>query len=138
MKRGGFTLVELMISLSILTVLAGSMFYAFGVELRFWQKLTANMTEQQMVNNVMARIVSDIRSAREIVYSATGDDLILLVGQDRIEYSLTNQKLRRRKNNRSSYLTDIGEITAFSVAYPTTRLIEIKVNNDKTRAGLRN
>lgn len=138
MKGRGFTLVELMISLSILSVLAGSMFYAFGVELKFWQRLTANMIDQQMINNVMTRVVSDIRSAREVIYSATGEDLILLVGQDRIEYSLINQKLRRKKNNNSSYLTDVGEIAAFSVAYPTTRLVEVQINNDRTRTFLRN
>ncbi len=138
MKKSGFTLVELMVSLSLLAVLGGSMFYAFGVELKLWQKLTDSMAEQQIINSAMAQIVNDVRSAREIVYSASGDDLILLVGADRIEYSLVNEKLRRKKNDRSSYLTDIGEIKEFAVAYPTTRLVEVSLNNNKARAFLRN
>ena len=138
MRKNGFTLVELIVSLTIFALLLGCMFYAFGVELRFWDKIVMKSEKQQIANIVITRMTQDIRSAAKILAGSNSDKLLLMVGSDTIEYSLTNDKVRRKKNNYSSYLTMEGDIEQLSFSYPTAKLVEINIDDYKTRIGLRN
>ncbi|MBU0671599.1 MAG: prepilin-type N-terminal cleavage/methylation domain-containing protein [Candidatus Margulisbacteria bacterium] len=138
MRKKGFTLVELVVALTIFGLLLGGIYFAFGVELKFWQSIANAGAKQQISNLVLSRMISDIRSAKELIFSANGDELILMIGADRIEYSITNNKVLRKKNNFSVYLTDQGELQTLSVAYPTTRMVEIMLGNLTARASLRN
>ncbi|KPJ66705.1 hypothetical protein AMJ44_08010 [candidate division WOR-1 bacterium DG_54_3] len=137
-ERKGYTLVELIIALSLFATLLGGIFYAWGVELNFWKRAVASVEKQQIANMVLARIVSDIRNAEELLPASDDHRLLLKIGSDAIEYSLVGQKIRRKKNSYSAYLTSEGELKALSFSYPDARLVEIKVEGFMTRTALRN
>jgi prepilin-type N-terminal cleavage/methylation domain-containing protein len=137
-RNRGFTLVELIVALSLFAMLLGGIFYAWGVELNFWKRAVASVEKQQVANMVLARIVRDIRNAGELLPASDDHQLLLKIGSDTIEYSLVNQKIRRKKNSYSAYLTSEGELKALSFAYPDARLVEIKVEGFTTRTALRN
>ena len=138
MKRKAFTLVELIVSLTIFSLLLGIMFYAFGVELRFWEKIVANSEKQQITNMVITRMSRDVRSAAKILSGSNSNKLLLKIGNDSLEYSLKNNKVRRKKNNYSAYLTVAGDIEQLSFSYPKAKLVEIKIDGYNTKIGLRN
>lgn len=138
MKRNGFTLVELLISLSILTLLSGAMYYALGVELNLWKRIVGAGEKQQIANFVLTRIVRDARSASQIFPASNNQKLLLKIGPDSIEYTLINQKIRRKKNNYSAYLTDKGDLQTLSFSYPNAKQVEIKLDGFKGMASLRN
>jgi prepilin-type N-terminal cleavage/methylation domain-containing protein len=138
MKRKGFTLVELVVALSIFSMLLGIIYYILGTELSFWKK-TVNAAEKiQLSNAVLTRIIRDARNAKEILAGSNQDVLALRIGPDRIEYSMANDKIKRKKNNYSTYLTDAGEIDGLSFNYPGAKLVEIRLEGFTTRACLRN
>lgn len=137
-KRKGFTLIELLISLTILSMLSGAMYYALGMELNLWKRIVGASEKQQIANFVLTRIIRDVRSASEILPASNHQKLLLKIGSDSIEYTLLNQKIRRKKNAYSAYLTDKRDIQLFSFSYPASKEVKIKIDEFETRASLRN
>lgn len=137
MKRA-FTLVELLISLSIFSLLLGGIFYALGVELKLWQKAASACQRQQIANAVLTRMVSDIRSAKEVMPASDPEKLELKIEADTVEYSFAEGKIRRRKNGTTAYLTERDDTGPPSFAYPGTKLVEVKLEDFMTKAGTRN
>jgi prepilin-type N-terminal cleavage/methylation domain-containing protein len=138
MKRKGFTLVEMIVALSIFSMLLGGIFHVLGVEINLWERIVSAAEKQQIANMVLSRAVRDIRAAREILPSSGSQKLLLKVGDDTLEYSLVNGKIRRKKNNSSSYLTAENDLHFLSFSYPAYRIVEIEVEDLTTRAYLRN
>lgn len=138
MRRKGFTLVELIISLTIFAMILVSTFYVLGVELRYWKKFVTDGEKQQIANMVITRIARDVRSASEVTPSSASQILLLSAGGETIEYSLIEKKVRRKKNAASSYLTDINDIKTLSFLYPTSNSVEISLENITTMVSLRN
>ncbi len=136
--RQAFTLVELIVSLTIFAMLLGGVYYALGVELNLWKRISASVETQQIGNMLLSRIVRDIREAKEILPASNKERLLLKIGSDIIEYSLTSGKVKRKKNAYTAYLTAEKQIQALAFYYPAPRLIEIKVENFTTKACLRN
>jgi len=137
MNKRGFTLVEIIVSLSIFAILLSSMYYIFGVELRLWQRYITASEDLQISNMVMTKITRDIRAADKII-SSSSDQLSLKVETDTIQYSFSKGKVKRKKNSRSSYLTTKGDLSALSFASLSDKLVEIKINDFSTKIVLRN
>ena len=138
MKRRGFTLVEMIISMTISAMLIGGMLFAFGAGFRLWKKIVSAGEKQQIANMVLTRIIRDARSADKISASSGAGVLSLKTGTESIEYSLADNKVRRKKDSYSSYLTDAGEVAELSFSYPSGKQVEIKVENFKAKVSLRN
>ena len=136
--RRGFSLVELIVALSIFAMLSASILYVFGTELKIAKKIAAASQKRQLVNAVMARISQDIRAASAILPSSIPSKLLLSIEADSIEYSVVNQKVRRKKNGYSAYLTDKGELMSLSFVYPLNKLVEVNLDGAKTKYALRN
>lgn len=137
MTKRGFTLVEIIISLSIFALLLGSMFYVFGVELNLWQRYITASEDLQICNMVMTKITRDIRAADKIL-SSSSDQLSLKVGPDTVQYSFVKGKVKRKKNSRASYLTTEGDIATLTFSCPSEKLVETKINDFSTKIVLRN
>jgi prepilin-type N-terminal cleavage/methylation domain-containing protein len=138
MRRKAFTLVELILALTIFAMMLGGLFYAFGVELKFWDKVVVSSSRQQVAAQVMAQLTRDIRSAYIIVPGSNSKELALKVGTSIIGYTLMNDKVRREKDGRAAYLTDQHEVLNLSFAYPAANLVEVKLDEFSTRITLRN
>jgi prepilin-type N-terminal cleavage/methylation domain-containing protein len=138
MRKKGFTLVELIISLTIFAILLTGIIYALGIELSTWKRIANASEKQQIENLILARITRDIRCAAQIFPASNPDRLSLKIGSDTIEYSFTNAKVKRKKNNYSSYLSIEGDIQALSFSYPATNLVEVRLDDIKTQIYMRN
>ncbi|MFA5113160.1 MAG: type II secretion system protein [Candidatus Margulisiibacteriota bacterium] len=93
MTRRGFTLVELVVALTLFALVAGTITLAFGSYWRNWRKLTKQASLAQIKNLVAERITTDLRA-----------------GDPTIAYSYEAGKVQRRKNGTVAYLTSPGEI----------------------------
>jgi hypothetical protein len=138
MRKSGFTFVVLRVSLLIFAILLGGIIYAFGVEYKTWQRVVRAHEKQQIENAVFLRISGDIRSASEVLPGSYSKLLRLKIGPDTFEYSLANKKVKRKKNNYSSYLTIEEEIQGLEFAYPEEKLVGVNINGRKTNIYLRN
>jgi len=136
MKKG-FSLIELTVALTLAAVFTLSGTYLFFQTYRTWKKISAqieSLTSQQFILN---RIVSDIRSADEVL-SLTQDVLTLRSDRSLISYDMKDSKVRRRKDGGSAYLNESGEVKSLSFAQPKPGLVLIKLNKAQTGAYCRN
>ncbi len=137
-QRPGFTLVELIISLSVFAVLMGTIFFTFGQEVNMWDRLVSTIEGEQIGTMVISKITTDIKSADQILPGSDKDKLLLKIGLDTIEYSLYKNKVRRKKNKYSSYLTDVGDISTLVFSYLGNNLVKIKTGSLSTTVFSRN
>ncbi|MDI6731376.1 MAG: type II secretion system protein [Candidatus Margulisbacteria bacterium] len=136
--KKGFSLVELILSLSIFAFLLVAILYALSGEIKFWKRATDICRQGQIADFAISKIVDDIHSASQILPQSSASVLALSVEANSIEYSLYNQKVRRKTNNSTAYLTDSGEITNLSFNYPRDKLVVVMAENISTEADLRN
>lgn len=136
--RQGFTLIELIISLIIFSIFLSGVLYSFNVDLGFWRKTVAQCEKEQITGFVLARITRDIRTAKAVLPGSDRDTLQLQVGTDIIEYSISNNKVKRKKNNYSSYLTDVDDIKNLSFSFPGPGLVAVTIADLSTTIYLRN
>lgn len=134
----GFTLVELIISLSLLLLLCGSFSAVFVKEARLAQAIALLSEKEQIKNFVFEKIKSDIRAAREILAASNKDTLSLKIDSDLLEYSLVNAKVRRKKNSASQYLCDSQEIKNLSFLYSGGKLVTVELDDFIANVALRN
>ena len=138
MKRNGFTLIEMLVSLTVLFVALGAIFYALGAEIKLWDRIATSIEKQQLSEAVLSRMTRDIRSASEILSASNRQNLFLRIGADTIDYSLSEEKVKRSKNGAAAYLTVENEIKELSFLYPTADLVVIKTEELTTKVFLRN
>jgi prepilin-type N-terminal cleavage/methylation domain-containing protein len=91
--RKGFTLVELVVVLTLLAMASGTIVFAFGSYWRSWRKLVRQAAVLQIKNLVAERITTELRA-----------------GDQTIAYSYQAGKVQRQKNGSVAYLTSPGEI----------------------------
>jgi prepilin-type N-terminal cleavage/methylation domain-containing protein len=116
MKRG-FTLVEMVMAISLMTALLGGVLYAFGGGLRDWRKISDRAATLQIENIVAERLCRDIRGSA-IMTSSTSEEIFLKIGPEVISYKLESGKVRRKKGGSVSYWTSEGEIKKIMFVYP--------------------
>lgn len=127
MKKG-FTLIELIISLTILTLVMGSSFYLLGTVLKSWNKTSKQTENLQIAQLVLDKISRDIRNAKGIKSGSSASELILDYGTKTVSYLYQNSKVGR-KETKVDYLTDVDDIKSLSFAYPKPKLVEINLDS---------
>ncbi len=136
--RKGFTLIELVISLAIFSLLLVTVFSLFNAEVKIWKKIAAKCERTQIANFVLTRLRHDIRRAGQVLPASNPYLLSLKAGPDSIEYSLAGEKVRRKQNGASAYLTFDKEISSLIFSYPSSREVEIELGGYKATFALRN
>ena len=136
MKKA-FTLIELLVVLSLFVIVLGSLLTYVKTHIALQQKVTTLSQETQLIDQVIMRISQDVRPAHAIAPTSTTTQLFLVHGDEIIEYSLANKKVKRKKNKSTAYLTDAGEIVKLIFSYPQEKTVEIIINNTKTRLSCR-
>jgi hypothetical protein len=82
-------------------------------------------------------MIKEIRSADSIAGS-TLIQLKIKYGASLITYDYANNKIRRKKDASTAYLTDVGQVKSLSFSYPKPGLAIINLDQEKTGAFCRN
>lgn len=137
MKSRGFTLVELVIALSLSAVLLAGIFFSFGQGIRNWRIIARSASNMQIKNLVAERITSDIRAAREVSAGSSSEEVVLKNETETIGYKLVDRKVRRRKGASGAYLTSEDEVRKLFFAYPAAGVVEVKLDDFAWKAAVR-
>ena len=139
MSKKGFTLVELIIAISLSALVMVMVSYSLSVFLRTWDKISAEVEMNQISSLVLSRISFEIRSSKGIAASSNATDLVLDTDSGPITYDQNKSKVRRKKNKYSAYLTAGENIGTLSFEYPKTGLVKINLGDGfSTKAYVRN
>jgi prepilin-type N-terminal cleavage/methylation domain-containing protein len=123
--RRAFTLVEMVIVVTLMAAFMGTAFFSLGQIRRSWSR-AADQHENLLISYTVAeRIVADIRSASLILPVSSSQEVQLKVGADLISYRIASQKVRREKNGTAAYLTSENEIKLLSFSYPSAASVQV-------------
>jgi prepilin-type N-terminal cleavage/methylation domain-containing protein len=118
-----FTLIELLIATSLITVVLMSVLYFSISSVRLIMRSAVNAKSSQVTRFVADRIYRDIiQSTGASAASSSGK---LMIG--RISYEFRDKKVRREEGNDIYYLTTEGEISGLKFSYPTPKLVRIEI-----------
>ncbi len=137
MKKKGFTLVELLISLTLASLL---LFFSTQLIFNFIKTsklLSKEIDELQIKQLVLNQIAKDVRSSDSITIKDP-HRLGVKHGSSTITYDINDDKIRRKKDSASSYLTEAGEAKTLSFDYPQEGLVMIKLDSFETGVYVRN
>jgi len=129
----GFTLVELVISLSLISILAiplaGLMYSSVRYEKRAFQK------QENLMNaaSSLDLICGEIKASKEISPSSKPSKLILIFDFYSVSYDLSADKVRRTKNTSVSYLNPDGTINKLSFSYPSANSVIISIGPKRSK-----
>lgn len=138
MKRQGFTLIEMIVALTLSVLVLSAGTFMLSSYLRTYHKLNAALEKNQVKQFTLNKIISDIQFAEGINKSSGPDLLILNLKDDTLRYDYFNQKVRRRASKSTAYLTEPGEISSLSFSYPKPGLVTISLDKIITGAYCRN
>jgi prepilin-type N-terminal cleavage/methylation domain-containing protein len=124
----GFTLVELIVALTLLTALVGGLFFSFGQGLRNWRKITAAAAHLQVESIISERICREVRLGA-VLPASSSSEVFLKIDGEAVSYKLVDSKVRRKKGSTTAYLTDDKEIKRLFFSYPAAGAINITVDD---------
>lgn len=138
MKHRGFTLIEVIIALTLSVLVLSAGTFMLSNYLRTYKKLSAAVEKNQIEQFVLNKLISDIQFAESINSGSAPGLLVLNLKDDILRYDHFNQKVRRRTKLSAAYLTEAGEVSSLSFSYPRTGLVLINLDDATTGAYCRN
>jgi prepilin-type N-terminal cleavage/methylation domain-containing protein len=138
LTRKGFTLIELVVVLSLFPLLLATIISAVGGQLKNIDQATASIRQQQAREMLLWRIMHDIRAGQRVLPITNPERLVLeLKNGDIVEYFTLNGEAKRRINGTTQPLTTRGETGALAFAF-NSKLVEITLDKLSVKASLRN
>jgi type II secretory pathway component PulJ len=136
-KRNGFTLVELLISFTLLSLVLITALPLLGTQMRIYKAQKNLLGKRQIEQRVFALLAKDLRNclALSVVSSA---EINLQLKDQALNYALKNQKVRRKTKEETAYLTLEGEIETLGFKLAGPQLLELTVGQTRRRICLRN
>ena len=137
MKRSGFTLIEILIALTLASLVFLAGFLMLSTFLKTYNKLSFDVDLLQIRQYVLTQMTREVRSA-DSIKNSTAAILVIKNGTSTIQYELTAGKVRRKKDASSAYLTEAGQVKKLAFSYPTTGMVIIALDDLSTGAFCRN
>ena len=115
----GFTLIELVISLSLISILALPIVCLMYSSIKY--EKTAFQKQENIINatSSLDLICADIKASKGISPSSSAAKLVLIFDSFSVSYDLWTDKVRRTKNSSVQYLNPDGTIDKLSFSYPS-------------------
>jgi prepilin-type N-terminal cleavage/methylation domain-containing protein len=115
-RRGGFTLVELMIATVLSAVVFAAIFSAYLFMARNLGRLTYNEQQQTQNRRALFQFSKDVGDATSISGTPTSSSLILVLPSGNVTYSYASNKLTRTTTTTTTLLSNLVSFTF--VYYP--------------------
>ena len=137
MKRSGFTLIEILIALTLASLVFLAGFLMLSTFLKTYHKLSSAINLLQTRQYVLTQMTREVRSA-DSIKNSTPAVLVIKNGALTIQYELTAGKVRRKKDASSAYLTEAGQVKKLAFGYPRPGMVIIEIDDSKTGVYCRN
>jgi len=124
--------------LCVFVLIVASVLACLMVHVKLWQKTAKACEQRQLINSVLINIVREVRTSTALLPTSNQGQLVLQVGTETIEYCLSSNKVKRRKNTSSAYLTEENQIKILAFSYPQNKLIKIVADDFSVEAYVRN
>lgn len=118
MKSEGFTLVELIVSISVLSVILVCVLSFFFAGISLFERTSNDIKSIEAAVFVADKITDDILQSRGISSQSDSAKLYLLQKDESIIYQYKNDKVHRQEGSSISYLTIENEIKGLKFDYP--------------------
>lgn len=136
--KRGFTLIELMLSLSLMVILISGVIFSLGQSGKNWKKLVRGCEKMQAESIVLARICQEVRNSKGIDINSKADELILQIGDEKVKYLWRENKIGKKAGNNLSYLTDTNETDKIIFTYLDGKRVKISIGEYSLCASARN
>jgi prepilin-type N-terminal cleavage/methylation domain-containing protein len=103
-NKKGFTLIEIVVTFTILVLLLGVVASATILTQRFSTGEHSRVQLQSEIRIALAWIDNDVRSSNQLVVS--DNDCFILIGGESIRYCLVGEELTRNDKSIAEYLTN--------------------------------
>lgn len=127
MRSRGFTLVELLVAMSVTSILLVFIFYLFFAGIRVYEKISQNIKQVKVMVFVMDKMTDDVLMSKGIDPISNQQELSLLHDESNILYNYKNNKVRRQKGSKASYLTIENDIKGLEFEYLDSG-VKVKLN----------
>jgi prepilin-type N-terminal cleavage/methylation domain-containing protein len=130
MNKKAFTLIELLISLGLLSLVMSSCFLLLGTQVKTYQKCRSSLAEKQIALRIFNLVGKELRNAETITLVST-NEIFLKVKDQNIIYGVQDVKIKRKSGEQTAYLTNPGEVLTFE-------LLNLTIGNLTQNVCLRN
>lgn len=118
MKSKGFTLVELIVSISVLSVVLVCVLSFFFAGIGLFERTANDIKSIEASVFVADKMTDDILQCRGISSQSDNEKLYLLQKDESIIYQHKNDKVHRQEGSSISYLTVENEVKGLKFDYP--------------------
>ena len=122
-RAKAFTLIELLISMTLVSVIFASLFYFSIASIRSLDRASLNARSSQAVRFVCGRISSDIINSTGPSSGSSASKLVI----GGIGYQFMEGKVKRSEGSDVYYLTTEGEIRDLKFSYLSSKLVRIEI-----------
>ena len=130
----GFTLVEILVAIAVLSLLAVSVLTVLNISDMVWNADMGLVDLQQQTRQAMARMIREIRQADSVtVGSSTVTFSIPWAASGNITYSLVNGQIIRTYNSLTNVLAN--DINSLIFSLPVSDVVEIQLRAQKPVRG---
>ncbi len=127
MKRG-FTLAEMVVACTLLSLFLSGSFFALSSGLRNWRRLANRAAVGQAKLSSAERICADLRAS--ILLAGSGsEEVVLKQGPEIVRYQLVAGKIRRQQGASAAYLTSENEVGRLSFSYTGARRVAVRLDD---------
>lgn len=122
-RSKAFTLVELLISMVLISIVTAAVFYFSLSSLKLSGRINDTAASLQITRSIISRISSDIIQSSGAGAGSTSR--LLILGD--ISYEFRDGKVRRQEGSDVYYMTTEGEIMQLQFYYSSNNLIKIEI-----------
>lgn len=93
-NKNGFTLIEVIIVITILSLIISALAGLFESSMVFWNRVNNQTELQHNLRFALNKIISDIRSSKRISSSSNANEIVLFISDtETIKYGLKNDNM---------------------------------------------
>ncbi|MFH0886835.1 MAG: prepilin-type N-terminal cleavage/methylation domain-containing protein [bacterium] len=123
MNRRAFTLIEVLVSITIFMLILGIAVYSFFGVYRMWKDYSLVLYYEENISSIAGQLISDIHISSKIESSSDIDNLILDTDDGVISYYYSDGALKRKGQN-IAVADCLDECRFF---YPNADMVQVEI-----------
>ncbi|MCX5750177.1 MAG: prepilin-type N-terminal cleavage/methylation domain-containing protein [Candidatus Saganbacteria bacterium] len=137
MNKKAFSLIELIIVISLLGLVLSSSLFFWGAHLKTYRHLEDKLAKEQITERIFLLISKDIKNCLEYKL-VSPSEINLRLKSGWITYGIKDQKIKRKSGERTDYLSMPDEVSSIGFKIIDPKVIELEVGKESQSICSRN